>query len=426
MTKEELLKFANDPFWVRLRWIFFILFWALWIGMLVGAIMIIIGAPKCAAPTPLSWYKQGPLALLPTPDDEQTSESIYIPSAYKSIGAKGVIYELNADETYLVHTPEVKDKIKKIVDQFKEQDINVILDVTANFVGKDDELFKKALEKEEYRSAFIWYDGATQPPNWLAKSGQSAWNEIEPKKFILSQFGDNRFDLQLSDKFAKDKLMDTLKELVNIGVKGFRFANAKHFIVSKELKDEKPTSEGTQFLTDYGFWMHSKTTYQPGLGDLFHEFSEFVKNITNNEGFISVTENILHHESFYIKDTTQLAIELPIYGLFPYTLAVNAPNSAKRLHTELTQYANQLGNASWPQWIYNETALSKSAIGLSEHHAFVMLLPGVPVASLNTFTSDNLTSYVNVLEEMRSTPSYMHGSFDAYTNANDSIIAYTR
>lgn len=55
MTKEELMKYANDPFWVRLRWIFFILFWALWVAMLVGAIWIIIGAPKCAAPTPLAW-----------------------------------------------------------------------------------------------------------------------------------------------------------------------------------------------------------------------------------------------------------------------------------------------------------------------------------------------------------------------------------
>lgn len=55
MTKDELMKFANDPFWVRLRWIFFILFWALWVAMLAGAILIIIRAPKCSAPVALSW-----------------------------------------------------------------------------------------------------------------------------------------------------------------------------------------------------------------------------------------------------------------------------------------------------------------------------------------------------------------------------------
>lgn len=56
MTKEELLKFANDPFWQRLRWTFFILFWALWVAMLAGAIWIILKAPKCSAPQKLDWY----------------------------------------------------------------------------------------------------------------------------------------------------------------------------------------------------------------------------------------------------------------------------------------------------------------------------------------------------------------------------------
>lgn len=48
LGKEELMKYANDPFWVRLRWLLFILFWVLWIAMLVGAIVIIVYAPRCA------------------------------------------------------------------------------------------------------------------------------------------------------------------------------------------------------------------------------------------------------------------------------------------------------------------------------------------------------------------------------------------
>lgn len=55
MTKEELMKYATDPFWIRLRWVFFISFWLLWLGMLVGAIVIIIMAPKCAPPAPRTW-----------------------------------------------------------------------------------------------------------------------------------------------------------------------------------------------------------------------------------------------------------------------------------------------------------------------------------------------------------------------------------
>ena len=48
LGKEELMKFANDPFWVRLRWFLFILFWIIWLAMLVGAVVIILYAPKCS------------------------------------------------------------------------------------------------------------------------------------------------------------------------------------------------------------------------------------------------------------------------------------------------------------------------------------------------------------------------------------------
>ena len=66
MGKDELMKYANDPFWVRLRWALFILFWLAWLGMLAAAIVIIIMAPKCPAPTPLEYWQESPVyQLLP-------------------------------------------------------------------------------------------------------------------------------------------------------------------------------------------------------------------------------------------------------------------------------------------------------------------------------------------------------------------------
>lgn len=61
MGKEELMRFANDPFWVRTRWILFSLFWLLWLAMLVGAIAIIVLAPRCAATKDPQWWQKSPL-----------------------------------------------------------------------------------------------------------------------------------------------------------------------------------------------------------------------------------------------------------------------------------------------------------------------------------------------------------------------------
>lgn len=70
MGKEELMKFANDPFWVRIRWIMFALFWILWFAMLAGAIAIILLAPKCATSEPKKFWEESVMVDLDFSDAE--------------------------------------------------------------------------------------------------------------------------------------------------------------------------------------------------------------------------------------------------------------------------------------------------------------------------------------------------------------------
>mgnify|MGYP000901269247 CR=1 FL=1 len=72
LTKEELMKYANDPFWVRMRWFLFALFWIIWLSMLFGAIFIIIITPKCKEESPPDWWESNPLYVI---DVAQLSEN---------------------------------------------------------------------------------------------------------------------------------------------------------------------------------------------------------------------------------------------------------------------------------------------------------------------------------------------------------------
>ena len=58
LTKEELLQYADDPFWKKVRWALFILFGVAWIGMLVAAVVIIALAPKCPPRPKLDWWQK--------------------------------------------------------------------------------------------------------------------------------------------------------------------------------------------------------------------------------------------------------------------------------------------------------------------------------------------------------------------------------
>lgn len=58
LSKEEILKYEKDPQWVKIRWILFVLFWIVWFGMLIAAILLIVLTPKCPAKPRLEWYQK--------------------------------------------------------------------------------------------------------------------------------------------------------------------------------------------------------------------------------------------------------------------------------------------------------------------------------------------------------------------------------
>lgn len=47
LSKEELMKYANEPFWVRARNILFATFWIVWASILVAAISYVVHSPGC-------------------------------------------------------------------------------------------------------------------------------------------------------------------------------------------------------------------------------------------------------------------------------------------------------------------------------------------------------------------------------------------
>lgn len=90
MSKDELMKFANDPFWVKLRWALFIFFWLLWAGMLAGAIAIIVMAPKCSAPEPKKFWEESPIIQLDASIDSPSNDLKGLESVLNDLKAQHI------------------------------------------------------------------------------------------------------------------------------------------------------------------------------------------------------------------------------------------------------------------------------------------------------------------------------------------------
>ncbi|XP_017119918.2 uncharacterized protein LOC108141190 isoform X2 [Drosophila elegans] len=422
MSKEELMKYANDPFWVRLRWIFFVCFWAIWVGMLVGAILIIIGAPKCAAPQPLPWFKRGPHAKFGSvetckPQDVQTARKIV---------ATGAIYELPAALTYDVRKPEVEEQIKHLVALYQGSDTSVVLDITPNYAAKESRLVQDAIADPEKRSALVYVPGRTsQPNNWLKVGGnRSAWEKLDDN-YVLSQFEEGHYDLKMNSTIIRNELGGVLKHLVTLGVRGFRLKNSKFFVLSDGLEDEvnsafpKDLSLGAN---DYGFYDHKQTTFQSGLGDVLYDYLTVVKN-ASEEAFLSVAEDVIQPQVYLLSEVPgAYGIDLPMYGDFVKVLS--KPKPEKSLQKDLQNTLFQAGNDSWLQWnfadVYADTPQDPSALAM-----FLSLLPGVPVVSVDAVAYQNVTEETyRQITSLRKSASYMHGELKLF-NA-DPLVAFSR
>lgn len=149
LTKEELMKFANDPFWVRLRWILFALFWIIWVAMLVASIVIIINAPKCPSPEPKQWWQKNPMYKMDVADFNDF-EGIRSELDYLVGSGVGTVYITS----FTMPTPSKNDGVadyktinpdygtvddwEKLVQDFQMRDQKVVIDFIPNHTADND------------------------------------------------------------------------------------------------------------------------------------------------------------------------------------------------------------------------------------------------------------------------------------------------
>merc|ERR1711953_76744 len=151
LSKEELMKFANDPYWVRLRWILFALFWIIWVAMLVASIVIIINAPKCPSPEPKKWWQKNAMYKVNVRDGEFTDiKAIQKELDYLVGSGVGTVYITSLTKP----TPSQNDGVldyktinpdygtfedwKVLVEDFQARDQKVVIDFIPNHTADAD------------------------------------------------------------------------------------------------------------------------------------------------------------------------------------------------------------------------------------------------------------------------------------------------
>ncbi|XP_038620871.1 4F2 cell-surface antigen heavy chain [Tachyglossus aculeatus] len=158
LSKEELLKVAGRPGWVRTRWALLVLFWLGWLGMLAGAVVIIVRAPRCRDLPAQAWWHKGPLYRVwalqafrgPKPQPrigggihDLKSHLDYLSTLKVKGLVVGPIHKTTEDLLNETHLEQIEPKLGNkedflsFLEAAKKKSIKVVLDLTPNYESKN-------------------------------------------------------------------------------------------------------------------------------------------------------------------------------------------------------------------------------------------------------------------------------------------------
>ncbi|CAG0905078.1 unnamed protein product, partial [Darwinula stevensoni] len=395
------MKYSNDPFWVRLRWIIFILFWLLWVGMLVGAIIIIILAPKCEPRATREWWQKGPIyQVYPSSFKDSNGDGIGDLKGLESkldylddLGVKAVwlnpIYESpNKDFGYDISNFTAIDKrygtmadFEALVAKLRSRGIELLMDLVPNHTSDKHPWFEKSVKRErKYNDYYIWEDSAAADPsgqqlppnNWaiikkwpqiigclavLSVFGKSAWEwHPERQQYYLHQFYKEQPDLNWRNPNVQEEFKEIMHFWLDKGIGGFRLDAVIHLVEAEDMigKDEPPSRDPK--VTDpnkYGYLEHTLTAHQPMTFTIMETWRKFVDNYAEKMG--DGRQRVLLAEA-----TGEVPDVMKYYGNgtiahFPFNFqfidGLKPPLTGDKVKDNISEWMESLPNDNlWPNW----------------------------------------------------------------------------
>lgn len=213
--------------------------------------------------------------------------------------------------------------------------------------------------------------------------------------------------LNFRNENVTEAFSSVIKNWIDYGANGIRLRKASYLLVDPKFEDEEPSHQSSATtLTDYNFYLHTKTQNLFDLGLLLSKWRKVVKNNTENGPFM-VNERLLKTESYKLNGSLVVDLALESH-LFKKSVIV--PDDA----VKLLNYTLNISSIEWPLWKVNTHALPVDVLDI-----VTFLLPGTPLVEQNATINPSLL-------KIRETPSIMRGSCSFHNITNNTVLAFVR
>ncbi|XP_052007682.1 4F2 cell-surface antigen heavy chain-like [Xyrauchen texanus] len=170
LSKDELMKIAGTAGWIRARWILLVLFFLGWVGMLAGAIVIILQAPRCKPIPEMNWWNEGLLYQISDVNafSNKGLKGVEEKLEYlKQMKVKGLIlgpiHTVQADQLDTLKLTSIKpevgteNELETLLDQAHKKGISLVLDLTPNYESVSAWFNNTASVAEKLKEACVYW-----------------------------------------------------------------------------------------------------------------------------------------------------------------------------------------------------------------------------------------------------------------------------
>lgn len=145
------------------------------------------------------------------------------------------------------------EDFERLVEEAKQREIYIMLDMVLNHTSTEHKWFKKALNGEEkYKDFYIFKEGKDNNPltNWQSKFGGNAWEYVEGfNEYYLHLFDRTQADLNWENEDVRKEIYAIVNYWIEKGVKGLRF-DVINLISKPERFENDLEGDGRRFYTD--------------------------------------------------------------------------------------------------------------------------------------------------------------------------------
>ncbi|XP_011432888.3 amino acid transporter heavy chain SLC3A1 [Magallana gigas] len=409
LGKEELMQYADDPFWKKVRLILLIVFWVGWLGMLVAAIVIIVLAPKCPYRPDQKWFdKDTVYEILPESfqdsnpkaekADTKTGDGVGDITGIQArldylkdvVGSKALyinsLYESDDDDRMAIVDHQKIDPVFGTMADFnalrkatKKMEMRLIMDFIPNHCGKMNEWFKKSQMKEGvYTNYYIWAscdpNTNTYPNNWMSVKGGRAWTYDDTRKeCYFHQLESDKPDLNLRSADVRQELESILRFWLDRGVDGFHVQNAQYLYEDENLGDETLITGKTG--DNYADFEHNQTMNHPENLKILQGWQNVLESYNTKPG----REKALIVTAKDDLNTTMEYFDAGVTIVRVTPLSDSGASFAERIETKLKD-----ANSKRIGWMYGDkysNRLADRLVNPEQIKALLTLqatLPGVP------------------------------------------------